>query len=164
MYIQFTKDINKIRNILFLGRTFREICIFTVSGFIAFLSYHITKRILPGTLSLYVIVPTMLVASFFAFYHKNNLKFEKVIFYRIKRVLFGSKIRKYHTENFYESLETLIIKEENLKNAKYQQTQNAISQKSQTVKKHAAQNRSADHTVSGHAPRRYMHGKKRLLH
>ena len=80
MYIQFTKDINKIRNILFLGRTFREICIFTVSGFIAFLSYHITKRILPGTLSLYVIVPTMLVASFFAFYHKNNLKFEKVIF------------------------------------------------------------------------------------
>ena len=106
MYIQFTKDINKIRNILFLGRTFREICIFTVSGFIAFLSYHITKRILPGTLSLYVIVPTMLVASFFAFYHKNNLKFEKVIFYRIKRVLFGSKIRKYQTENFYESLET----------------------------------------------------------
>lgn len=161
MYIQFTKDINKIRNIVFLGRTFREICIFSVSGGTAFLSYHIIKRILPGTLSLYVIVPIMLAASFFAFYHKNNLKFEKLIFYRIKRVLFGSKLRKYQTENFYESLNKLIKKEESRKNARYLQAKKTtVSQKPQTVKKHAAQNRSANHTVSGHAQGRNMHGKK----
>lgn len=160
MYIQFTKDINKIRSIVFLGRTFREICIFTAAGVTAFLSYHITKRILPGTLSLYVIVPIMLIASFFAFYHKNNFKLEKIIFYRVKRLLFCSKIRRYQTENLYESLEKSISKEERTQNDKRKQVKNPVSQKHQTVKKHAAQNRSANYTVYGHAQGRNLHGKK----
>ena len=93
MYIQFTKDINKIRNILFLGRTFREICIFTVSGFIAFLSYHITKRILPGTLSLYVIVPTMLVAKII-----SNLK-----------KLFFTESKEFYSVQKYENTKRKIF-------------------------------------------------------
>lgn len=101
----------------------------------------------------------MAIACFFVFYNKNTLKFERLIFNKLKRIFCSSKIRTFQTENIYEIIE----KKENSENAGNKGIKSS-DKKHKAVKKHAAQNRSADHTVSGHAPRRYMHGKKRLLH
>jgi len=101
----------------------------------------------------------MAIACFFVFYNKNTLKFERLIFNKLKRIFCSSKIRTFQTENIYEIIE----KKENSENAGNKGIKSS-DKKHKAVKKHAAQNRSADYTVSGHAQRRNMHGKKRLLH
>ena len=113
MYIQFTKDINKIRNTVFFGLTIREIIVFIISGLTAFLSFHFTKRFIPTGMALYIIVPKMAIAYFFVFYNKNTLKFERLIFNKLKRIFCSSKIRTFQTENIYEIIE----KKENSENA-----------------------------------------------
>lgn len=155
MYIRFTKDINKIRNTIFWGLTIREIIVFLLSGLIAFSSFHLAKRFIPTGLALYVIVPVMAIACFFVFYNKNTLKFERLIFNKLKRIFCSSKIRTFQTENIYEILE----KKENSENVGDKEFKRS-DKKHKTVKKHASQNRSADHTVFGHAKRRNMHGKQ----
>ena len=37
-------------------------------------------------MALYIIVPIMAIACFFVFYNKNTLKFERLIFNKLKRI------------------------------------------------------------------------------
>lgn len=97
----------------------------------------------------------MTIACFFVFYNKNTLKFERIVFNKLKRIFCSSKIRTFQTENIYEIIET----KENSENAWNKGIKDSYK-KYKTVKKHAAQNCSTDHTVSGYAQRRNMHGKQ----
>ena len=147
MYIQFSKDINKIRNTFFWFVTVRELIVggaFTITGFIL---YQIFKSHVTYQSAAYLLFIYMLIPGFILFYNKNGMKCEKVLFYKIKRLI-GGKVRPYKTENLAVSY----------KNSK---TKNTVGKKAQ---KRAPENGSAKHTVSGHEKRRYMHGKGRLLH
>lgn len=98
MYIQFTKDINKIKNTVAFGLGWREIIIAVTTILSALAEYLLFKNILPSDLAFYPLIPTVLLGMFFIAYKKNGMKFEKVIFYKLKRVLF-SKIKRYETED-----------------------------------------------------------------
>ena len=144
MYIQFSKDINKIRNTFFWFVTVRELIVggtFTITGFIL---YQIFKSHVTYQSAAYLLFIYMLIPGFILFYNK--------------------KVRPYKTENLYAHIEKEIKKQEvkqiavSYKNSK---TKNTVGKKAQ---KRAPENGSAKHTVSGHEKRRYMHGKGRLLH
>ncbi len=98
MYIQFTKDINKIKNTVAFGLGWREIIIAVTTILSALAEYFFFKNILPSDLAFYPLIPTVLLGMFFIAYKKNGMRFEKVIFYKLKRILF-SKIKRYETED-----------------------------------------------------------------
>ena len=163
MYIQFSKDINKIRNTFFWVFTVRESIIggtFVITGFIL---YQIFKSHITFQSAGYLLFIYMLIPGFILLYNKNGLKCEKVLFYKIKRLING-KIRPYKTENLYAQIEKEIKKQEVKKIAvtyKNSKTENPVNKKTE---KRITENSAAKHTVSGHEKRRYMHGNKRLLH
>lgn len=159
MYIQFSKDINKIRNTFFWFFTARELIIggmFAITGLIL---YQIFKSYITFQSAAYLLFIYMLIPGFILFYNKNGMKCEKVLFYKIKRLISG-KVRPYKTENLYAQIEKEIKKQEvkqiavSYKNSK---AKNTVDKK---TKKRAAENSSAKHTVSGYEKRRNMHGKK----
>ena len=157
MYIQFSKDINKIRNTFFWFVTVRELIVggtFTITGFIL---YQIFKSHVTYQSAAYLLFIYMLIPGFILFYNKNGMKCEKVLFYKIKRLI-GGKVRPYKTENLYAHIQEVKQIAVSYKNSK---TKNTVGKKAQ---KCAPENGSAKHTVSGHEKRRYMHGKGRLLH
>ena len=98
MYIQFTKDINKIKSTVALGLGLREIIIAVITIAIALLEYFFFKRVLPSDLAFYPLIPTVLLGMFFMAYKKNGMRFEKVMFYKFKRIFFA-RIKRYETED-----------------------------------------------------------------
>lgn len=144
MYIQFTKDINKIRNTVVFGLTIRELIILGASGGLCFILYQILSNFLPIVLSIYAVIPIIVISAFVVFFNPNGMNFEKFIFYKLKRIFFSKNIRTYQTENLYEKIESEIKKEEEQRNVSISGQKN---QKRKPVKKYAAQNSSAKHTL-----------------
>lgn len=97
MYIQFTKDINKIKSTVAFGLGMREIIIAVITIAISFSEYFFLRNFLPSDLVFYALIPTVLLGMFFIVYKKNGMRFEKVMFYKLKRILF-SKVKRYETE------------------------------------------------------------------
>lgn len=104
MYIQFTKDINKIKNTVAFGMGVREIIIALATIVIALSEFFVFKKFIPTDLAYYPCIPTVLIGMFFMVYKKNGMRFEKAMFYKIKRILFSSKIKRYETENMYKEV------------------------------------------------------------
>lgn len=97
MYIQFTKDINKIKSTVIFNLGVREIIIALIIIGISLIEYLFTRKFLPSDFAFYPLVPTILLGMFFMVYKKNEMRFGKVMFYKIKRVLF-SRVKRYETE------------------------------------------------------------------
>lgn len=102
MYIQFTKDLNKIKNSVFLGMGVREIIIAVITLALALLEFFKFRKYLLGDLVYYFMLPTVMLGTFFMFYKKNGIIFEKVILYKLKRLLFSANVRRYETEKIKE--------------------------------------------------------------
>ena len=60
MYIQFTKDINKIKSSIVLGLELREIIIALATMAVAFGEYFLLKKIIPTDIVYYLLVPMIL--------------------------------------------------------------------------------------------------------
>lgn len=161
MYIQFSKDINKIRNTVVSRFTWRDIIILSTFGVFSFILYHIMKNYISYKISTYILSAFLIFPAFLLFYSKNGMKPEKLLFYKIKRLING-KVRPYKTENLYAQIEAEVKKQEvnkiavSEKNSKQKQ-KNTVNKK---AKKSAAKNSTAKHTVSGHEKRRNLHGKQ----
>ncbi len=113
MYIQFTKDINKIRNRIIFGLGFREIVIFLLILGIGLAVFFGLKNVLPNDIVYYMLVPIVLIGMFFMVFKHNGMPFEKFLFYKIKRLIFSAKVKRYVTENGLK--ESAIIKSKNHK-------------------------------------------------
>ena len=102
MYIQFTKDLNKIKTSIFMGMGVREFIIAGITVGLALLEFFKFGKYLPNDLVYYSMLPTIALGSVFMFYKKNGIKFEKIIFYKVKRLLFSANVRRYETEKIKE--------------------------------------------------------------
>ena len=98
MYIQFTKDINKIKDRIIFGLGLREIIIGIITIGAAFGEYFLLKRILPTDIVYYLLVPLILLGMFFMVFKHNNMPFEKFIYYKLRRILFSQNILRYKME------------------------------------------------------------------
>lgn len=105
MYIQFTKDINKIRNRIIFGMGLREIIIAIIIIGLGLAGYFGLRNILPTDIVYYLLIPLVLVGMFFMVFKHNGMPFEKFLFYKLKRIIFSSKIKRYVTENTIEQKE-----------------------------------------------------------
>lgn len=130
MYIQFTKDINKIRNRIIFGMGLREIIIAIIIIGLGLAGYFGLRNILPTDIVYYLLIPLVLVGMFFMVFKHNGMPFEKFLFYKLKRIIFSSKIKRYVTENTIEQ------KEVSLKNGTAQKKRkNPKANKSEKNKK-----------------------------
>ncbi len=168
MYIQFNKDISKIKNVVVLGMNWREIIIAGIGLTTALIMFFSMRKVLGADIASYAIVPVVGVVAVLLFYRKQgmNMTFEQLMFYKIKRIWLAGKhrIRHYESENIYSLIESQIEMEEKAQNAKSEAVKSKQPEKSEKAKKYAAKNSTADHTVSRHEARRNMHGHKRILH
>ena len=89
MYIQFSKDINKIKSTIFWIFTLRDILLLGIFGVIGFILYFIIKDRISFEISSYVLCAFMIIPSILLFYNKNGMKAEKVLYYKFKRIFFG---------------------------------------------------------------------------
>ena len=98
MYIQFTKDINKIKNRIIFGLGLREIIIGGLTIGAALAEYFWLRNIVPTDVVYYLLVPMVLLGMFFVIFKHNGMPFEKFLFYKIRRIIFTQNILHYKTE------------------------------------------------------------------
>ena len=98
MYIQFTKDINKIKDRIIFGLGLREIVIGAMTIVAALGTFFLLKGKLPNDVVYYLLIPIILLGMFFMIYKHNGMTFEKFIYYKLRRILFSQKILHYETE------------------------------------------------------------------
>ena len=98
MYIQFTKDINKIKNRIIFGLGLREIVIGTGTIGAAFSEYFLLRNTIPTDVVYYLLVPVVLLGMFFMIFKHNGMPFEKFLYYKLRRILFSQNILHYKTE------------------------------------------------------------------
>ena len=98
MYIQFTKDINKIKNRIIFGLGLREIVIGTGTIGAAFGEYFLLRNIIATDIVYYMLVPVVLLGMFFMIFKHNGMPFEKFLYYKLRRILFSQNILHYKTE------------------------------------------------------------------
>ena len=98
MYIQFTKDINKIKNRIIFGLGLREIVIGTGTIGAAFGEYFLLRNIVPTDIVYYMLVPVVLLGMFFMIFKYNGMPFEKFFFYKLRRIIFTQNILHFKTE------------------------------------------------------------------
>lgn len=103
MYIQFTKDINKIKDRIIFGLGLREIIIGAMTIGSALGVFFLLKGKLPNDVVYYLLIPIILLGMFFMIYKHNGMTFEKFIYYKLRRILFSQKILHYETEGVNEN-------------------------------------------------------------
>ncbi len=111
MFIQFSKDINKIKSTIIWIFTLRDIVLLLGFGIIGVFLYFTVKDNLSFEASSYVLCAFMVIPSILIFYNKNGMKAEKVLYHKFKRIFF-TKIRPYKSENIYSQIECEIKKQE----------------------------------------------------
>ena len=98
MYIQFTKDINKINNRIIFGLGLREIMIGTGTIGAAFGEYFLLRNTIPTDVVYYMLVLIILLGMFFMAFKHNGMPFEKFLFYKLRRIIFTQNILHFKTE------------------------------------------------------------------
>ncbi len=98
MYIQFTKDINKIKNRIIFGLGLREIIIGALTIGTALGTFFLLRNTVPTDVVYYMLVPIILMGMFFMVFKHNGMPFEKFIYYKLRRILFSQNILHYKTE------------------------------------------------------------------
>ena len=98
MYIQFTKDINKIKDRIIFGLGLREIIIGAVTIGTALGMFFLLKGKIPSDVIYYLLIPVVLLGMFFMVFKHNGMPFEKYLYYKLRRVLFSRKILHYRSE------------------------------------------------------------------
>ena len=135
IYADVPKDLTKIKTKLAFGLTKRQIICFGSGALIGIPLYFLTKRKLPGSLSMFLMIAVMMPFFLFALYEKNGQPLEKilknVIASRFRRV----KYRPYQTENIYAAI---------LRQAEINKEVSAIVRKEKRNRKPAKANGQAD--------------------
>ena len=103
--IQTPKDLNHVKTKMALGLTKRQLIFFGIAGIVGFPLYLALHKILPTDLSALVMMMAVFPFFFLAMYEKDGKPPEELLkdIYRQKFLSMG--IRRYRSENIYETLE-----------------------------------------------------------
>lgn len=102
-YVSIPKDLTKVKNKVAFNLTKRQIiCILAGAG-IGIPFYFLTRNILGNGNAAAAMVLVMLPAFLFAMYEKDGMHLEEVLLHMIRVKWMRPAIRKYETENFYET-------------------------------------------------------------
>ena len=105
MYIQFTKDINKIKDRIIFGLGLREIIIGALTIGTALGTFFLLKGKIPSDVIYYLLIPVVLLGMFFMVFKHNGMPFERFIYYKLRRLLFSQQILHYETEGVTKNVD-----------------------------------------------------------
>ena len=102
-YVSVPKDLTKVKNKVAFNLTKRQIICFGVGALIGIPFYVLTRSVLGNTNAATGMVLLMLPAFMFAMYEKDGMHLEQILMNFINVRFLHPSVRKYETENFYES-------------------------------------------------------------
>lgn len=120
-YVSVPKDLTKVKNKLVFNLTKRQLICLAIGGAMGLPFYFLTRDFLGTSNAATGMVLLMLPAFLFAMYEKDGMPLEKILMNVIRVRFLRPAIRKYETENYYETTvlkKAVIKKKEGKRNEK----------------------------------------------
>ena len=102
-YVSVPKDLTKVKNKVAFNLTKRQLICIGIGAAIGIPSYFLLRNVLGTSNAATVMVLLMLPAFLFAMYEKDGMHLEDVLMHVIRVKMLRPPVRKYETENYYES-------------------------------------------------------------
>lgn len=102
-YVSVPKDLTKVKNKVAFNLTKRQLICIGIGAAMGIPSYFLLRNVMGNSNAATVMVLLMLPAFLFAMYEKDGMHLEDVLMHMIRVKFFRPPVRKYETENYYES-------------------------------------------------------------
>ena len=102
-YVSVPKDLTKVKNKVAFNLTRRQLIRIGVGAAIGVPFYFLTRSVLGMSNAATIMVLMMLPAFLFAMYEKDGQPLEEILMNMIRVKFLRPSVRKYETENYYES-------------------------------------------------------------
>ena len=102
-YVPVPKDLTKVKTKVAFNLTKRQIICFSLGGVIGLPVCFLSRNVIGNTAAVLIMIVLMLPFFFFAMYEKDGLPAEKLLFNRLRFMLWP-KERPYKTNNLYKYL------------------------------------------------------------
>lgn len=120
-YVSVPKDLTKVKNKLVLNLTKRQLICLAIGAAIGLPFYFLTRDFFGTSNAATGMVLLMLPAFLFAMYEKDGMHLEKILMNVIRVRFLRPAVRKYETENYYETTvakKAVVKKKEGKRNEK----------------------------------------------
>lgn len=102
-YVSVPKDLTKVKNKVAFNLTKRQLICIGIGAAIGIPFYFLTRNVIGMTNAATIMVFLMLPAFMFAMYEKDGMHLEDVLMNYINVKFIRPSVRKYETENMYDS-------------------------------------------------------------
>lgn len=102
-YVSVPKDLTKVKNKVAFNLTKRQLICIGIGAAMGIPSYFLLRNVMGNSNAATVMVLLMLPAFLFAMYEKDGMHLEDVLMHMIRVKFLRPPVRKYETENYYES-------------------------------------------------------------
>lgn len=102
-YVSVPKDLTKVKNKVAFNLTKRQMICIGIGAAMGIPSYFLLRNVMGNSNAATVMVLLMLPAFLFAMYEKDGMHLEDVLMHMIRVKFLRPSVRKYETENYYES-------------------------------------------------------------
>lgn len=102
-YVSVPKDLTKVKNKLAFNLTKRQLICFGIGAAMGIPVFFLLRNVIGMSNATTIMVLVMLPAFMFAMYEKDGQPLEEILMNIIRVKFLRPSIRKYETENYYES-------------------------------------------------------------
>ena len=102
-FVSVPKDLTKVKNKVVLNLTKRQLLCLSIAAAMGLPFYFLTKDWIGTSNAATGMVILMVPAFLFAMYEKDGMHLEDVLMHVIRVKFIRPSVRKYETENYYES-------------------------------------------------------------
>ena len=102
-FVSVPKDLTKVKNKIIFNLTKRQLICFGVAAVVGLPFYFLSRGIIGSSNAATGMCLLMLPAFLFAMYEKDGMHLEDVLMHVIRVKFIRPSVRKYETENYYET-------------------------------------------------------------
>ena len=102
-FVSVPKDLTKVKNKIIFNLTKRQLICFGIAAAVGLPFYFLSRGIIGSSNAATGMCLLMLPAFLFAMYEKDGMHLEDVLMHMINVKMIRPSVRKYETENYYES-------------------------------------------------------------
>ena len=102
-FVSVPKDLTKVKNKIIFNLTKRQLICFGIAAAVGLPFYFLSRGIIGSSNAATGMCLLMLPAFLFAMYEKDGMHLEDVLMHVIRMKFIRPSVRKYETENYYES-------------------------------------------------------------
>ena len=102
-FVSVPKDLTKVKNKIILNLTKRQLICLGIAAAVGLPFYFLSRGLIGSSNAATGMCLLMLPAFLFAMYEKDGMHLEDVLMHVIRVKFIRPSVRKYETENYYES-------------------------------------------------------------